>query len=101
MTKSELISELNKKLPLLQYIDVESAVNCMLEQMANAMVEGERVETRDFGSFSTHQRPSRLARNPKTGESVQLPEKTVMHFKPGKQMRDRVDAERNKCDIAD
>ena len=101
MTKSELISALNKKLPTLQYMKVESAVNCMLEQMANAMVEGERVEIRGFGGFSTRQRPSRLARNPKTGESVSLPAKTVMHFKPGKQMRDRVDAERNQCEITD
>ncbi len=101
MTKSELISALNKKLPTLQYMEVESAVNCMLEQMANAMVEGERIEIRDFGSFSTRQRSSRLARNPKTGESVHLPAKTVMHFKPGKQMRDRVDAERNQYEITD
>ena len=57
MTKSELISALNKKLPTLQYIDVESAVNCILEQMANAIEEGERVEIRDFGRFSTRQRP--------------------------------------------
>ena len=101
MTKSELISALNKKLPTLQYMEVESAVNCILEQMANAMVEGERVEIRGFGGFSTRQRPSRFARNPKTGKSVSLPAKTVMHFKPGKQMRDRVDAERNQCKITD
>ena len=90
-----------EKLPERQLGDVELAVNCMLEQMINALENGERIEIRGFGAFATHQRPSRLARNPKTGESVDLPVKTVVHFKPGKQMRDRVDAARDKCCIAD
>jgi len=99
MTKSELIAALNKKLPTHQYLNVESAVNCMLEQMANTLESGERIEIRDFGSFDIHCRPARLGRNPKTGEVVHLPIKTVVHFKPGKQMRDRVDAERLAYDI--
>jgi integration host factor subunit beta len=93
MTKLELIAALNNKLPTHQYLNVESAVNCMLEQMANTL------EIRDFGSFDIHCRPSRMGRNPKTGEVVHLPIKTVVHFKPGKQMRDRVDAERLAHDI--
>ena len=99
MTKSELIAALNKKLPMHQYLNVESAVNCMLEQMANTLESGERIENRDLGRFDIHCRPARLGRNPKTGEVVQLPIKTVVHFKPGKQMRDRVDAERLAYDI--
>ena len=101
MTKSELIAALNKKLPMHQYLNVESAVNCMLEQMANTLENGERIEIRDFGSFDLHHRSSRLGRNPKTGKSVQLPAKTVAHFKAGKQMRDRVDASRDKCGIVE
>jgi integration host factor subunit beta len=101
MTKSELVRALSEKLPELQQRDVELAVNCMLEQMTKALEDGERIEIRGFGSFNIHQRPPRLARNPKTGESVDLPAKTVVHFKPGKQMRDRVDATRDKSDIAD
>lgn len=62
--------------------------------MAKALESRERIEIRDFGSFDVRQRPARLARNPKTGESVQLPVKTVVHFKPGKEMRERVDASR-------
>src|SRR5664280_2055264 len=101
MTKSELVRALSEKLPELRQRDVELAVNCMLEQMTKALEDGERIEIRGFGSFNIHQRPQRLARNPKTGESVDLPAKTVVHFKPGKQMRDRVDATRDKSDIAD
>ena len=101
MTKSELVRALSEKLPELRQRDVELAVNCMLEQMTKALEDGERIEIRGFGSFNIHQRPPRLARNPKTGESVDLPAKTVVHFKSGEQMRDRVDATRDKSDIAD
>ena len=97
MTKSELVRALSEKLPEIQQWDVELAVNCMLEQMTKALEHGERIEIRGFGSFNIHQRPPRLARNPKTGESVDLPAKTVVHFKPGKQMRDRVNNVRDKC----
>ena len=100
MTKSELVRTLNEKLPDLQQRDVELAVNCMLAQMSNALENGERIEIRGFGAFAMRQRPPRIARNPKTGESLHSPAKTAVHFKPGKQMRDRVDAARDKCDIA-
>jgi integration host factor subunit beta len=101
VTKSELVRALSEKLPELQQWDVELAVNCMLEQMTKALEHGERIEIRGFGSFNIHQRPPRRARNPKTGAAVNLPAKTVVHFKPGKQMRDRVDATRDKSDIVD
>ena len=99
MVKSELCDTLKEKLPGLQQRDVELAVNCMLNQMADALVKGERIEIRGFGSFDLHHRPARIARNPKSGESLSLPAKVKVHFKPGKEMRDRVDAARDQCDI--
>ena len=101
MVKSELVSALNEKLPELQVRDVELALNCMLGQMIDALDQGERIEIRDFGSFDLHHRAPRIGRNPKTGEVVNLPAKVVVHFKPGKEMRDRVNAARDKCDITE
>ena len=101
MVKSELVRALNEKLPELQLSQVELALNCILTQMADALVEGERIEIRGFGSFDLHHRPARIARNPMTGGTVDLPAKVKVHFKPGKEMRDRVDAARDQCDIAD
>jgi integration host factor subunit beta len=74
---------LNEKLPELQVKDVELALNCILRQLADAIVQGERIEIRGFGSFNLHHRPPRIARNPKTGEAVNLPAKVALHFKPG------------------
>ena len=91
MTKSELIEVIAKGQSHLAYKDVELAVKCMLEHMSQALSSGERIEIRGFGSFSLHFRPPRIGRNPKTGESVALPGKYVRHFKPGKELRDRVD----------
>lgn len=92
MTKSKLIEALaNKQGHHLAYKDVELAVKCMLEQMSEALSSGERIEIRGFGSFSLHYRPPRIGRNPKTGDSVSLASKYVPHFKPGKELRDRVD----------
>jgi integration host factor subunit beta len=91
MTKSELIELLAAKQPQLEHKDVELAVKELLEQMSGALASGERIEVRGFGSFSLHHRPSRLGRNPKTGDSVQVPDKRVPHFKPGKELRERVD----------
>ena len=99
MIKSELLRALNKKLPELQVRDVELALNCMLAQLTNALVQGERIEIRGFGSFDCRHRPPRIARNPKSGEGVNLPAKVVIHFKPGKEMRDRVSASHDNCGI--
>tara|TARA_Y100000588_G_C13813696_1_gene736236 strand:- start:346 stop:654 length:309 start_codon:yes stop_codon:yes gene_type:complete len=90
VTKSELIDKLVRKQTQLGYRDVELAVKTMLEHMAQTLSEGERIEIRGFGSFSLHFRPPRVGRNPKSGEPVSLPAKYVPHFKPGKELRERV-----------
>ena len=90
MTKSELIDVLAAEQNQLPYKDVELAVRLIPENMSNALSGGERIEIRGFGSFSLHYRPPRIGRNPKTGESVALSGKHVPHFKPGKELRDRV-----------
>lgn len=91
MTKSELIETLAKKLNQLSPKDVELAVKIVIDRLAQSLASGERIEIRGFGSFSLHYRPPRMGRNPKTGEPVPLPGKHVPHFKPGKELRERVD----------
>lgn len=93
MTKSELIERIAAQQTQLSIKDVELAVKAVLEQMSQALATGERIEIRGFGSFSLHYRAPRKGRNPKTGDSVQLTGKYVPHFKPGKEMRERV----NEC----
>ena len=90
MTKSELIERIASVQTQLSAKDVELAVKMILDHMAEALAEGERIEIRGFGSFSLHYREPRLGRNPKTGEKVELAGKFVPHFKPGKELRDRV-----------
>jgi len=90
MTKSDLIEILSDKQSLLNYRDVELAVKLILEQMSDSLSTGERIEIRGFGSFTLHYHPPRTGRNPKSGASVELDEKYVPHFKPGKDLRDRV-----------
>ena len=92
MTKSELIERIAEQQDQLSSKDIELGVKLILEEMSQALSEGERIEIRGFGSFSLHYRNSRTGRNPKTGESVQLEGKYVPHFKPGKELRDRVNA---------
>lgn len=98
MTKSDMIELLAAEQPQLAYRDVELAVKGLLECMSEALEQGERIEVRGFGSFSLHHRPARVGRNPKTGEAVSVPEKRVPHFKPGKEMRERVDGSFRKND---
>jgi integration host factor subunit beta len=90
MTKSDLIEAIARDQGHLAQKDVELAVKCILEHMSEALASGDRIEIRGFGSFSLHFRPPRMGRNPKTGESVALAGKHVPHFKPGKEMRERV-----------
>ncbi len=90
MTKSELIERLTEKLDQLPAKDIELSVKTVIEQMSQSLANGNRIEIRGFGSFSLHFRPPRAGRNPKTGESVKLTEKYVPHFKPGKELRERV-----------
>ena len=90
VTKSELIHVIAEQQPHLAQKDVELAIKCIIEQMSNALATGDRIEIRSFGSFSLHYRKPRMGRNPKTGDPVALPGKHVPHFKPGNEMRERV-----------
>lgn len=90
MTKSELIEAIARGQGPLAHKDIELAVKCLLDQMSLALSSGERIEIRGFGSFSLHYRPPRIGRNPKTGDSVALTGKYVPHFKPGLELRERV-----------
>lgn len=92
MTKSELIEILSRRQPHLKAEDVDLAVKALLEMMGGALSQGDRIEIRGFGSFSLHYRPARTGRNPKTGDAVPLRGKHVPHFKPGKELRERVTA---------
>ena len=94
MTKSELIEVIARKQKHLPSKDVELAVKHLLELMSSSLASGERIEIRGFGSFSLHFRPPRMGRNPKTGEAVALSGKFVPHFKPGKDLRERVNDNR-------
>ncbi len=95
MTKSELIDVIARKQKHLPAKDVELAVKHLLELMSSSLASGDRIEIRGFGSFSLHYRPPRMGRNPKTGESVALSGKHVPHFKPGKDLRERVNNNRD------
>ena len=99
MNKSELIETLAKKQPHLLLKDVDLAVDCIVERMCQALIANNRIEVRGFGSFSLHHHPARAGRNPKTGEPLNLSAKYALHFKPGKELRDRVDESRHTCQI--
>lgn len=90
MTKSELVEIIAEKQEGITRREAEVVVNTILSVIGDALADGGHVELRGFGSFSTKQRNARLGRNPKTGESVMVPAKTVPHFKPGKDLRERV-----------
>ncbi len=91
MTKSELIVQLAERYPQLVVRDAEYAVKTILDAMATTLAKGHRIEIRGFGSFALSERPPRVGRNPKSGEQVLVPGKRVPHFKPGKELRERVD----------
>ena len=91
MTKSELINRLYLKGNNLLLEDVAATVHVVLESMQDALGRGERIEIRGFGAFSLHERKARTGRNPKTGEAVEIPTCYKAHFKPGKELRERVD----------
>ena len=101
MTKSEIIDILSRKQSHLSSRDVELSVKILLEQMSDTLADGRRIEIRGFGSFSLHYRAARRGRNPKTGVKVDLSPKHVPHFKPGKELRDRVDLSKEKFPIED
>ncbi|MDP3561632.1 MAG: integration host factor subunit beta [Legionellaceae bacterium] len=99
MIKSELIANLSAKMTHLSERAVSNSVNQLLQLMRDALIDGQRIEIRGFGSFSLHYRPPRNAHNPKTGERVTTVEKYSPHFKPGKELRERVDASKFKTPI--
>ncbi len=90
MIKSELIVRLVEANPHLYQRDVERIVNTIFEEITDTLAEGNRVELRGFGAFSVKHRPSRVGRNPRTGETVNVPEKFVPYFKTGKDLRERL-----------
>ena len=94
MTKSELIEQIAMRQPELSIKEVEAAVRIILDDITDALADGGRVEILGFGSFSLHYREPRLGRNPKTGDPVDLNGKFVPHFKPGKELREQVNASR-------
>ena len=91
MTRSDLVEELAARFSQLTQRDAEFAVKAILDAMNDALVRGHRIEIRGFGSFSVNHRKPRMGRNPRSGESVAIPEKRVPHFKPGKALRETVD----------
>ena len=90
MTKREIIEELLARRRSFTHRESETIVNAMFDAMANSLMRGERIEIRGFGSFGVKERRARQGRNPKTGEAVALAGKHVPHFKPGKDLRERV-----------
>ena len=91
MTKSDLIARLAARFPQLVAKDADFAVKVILDALTDALARSDRIEIRGFGSFALNYRPPRLGRNPKSGDKVQVPAKYVPHFKPGKELRERVD----------
>lgn len=101
MVKSELISFIAEKLKTLPIKDVETSINQIIECMGTELSSGGRIEIRGFGSFSLHYRPARNAHNPKTGEKVATIPKHTPHFKPGKELRDRVNSQTGPIILSD
>jgi integration host factor subunit beta len=91
MTRSELIQRLAGRFSQLTVFDAEVSVKTILDALSQRLSAGDRAEIRGFGSFTVNVRPPRIGRNPKTGESVKVPEKRVPHFKAGKGLKERVD----------
>ncbi len=96
VTRSGLVARLALRFPHLTAQDNEFAVRLILDAIGDALAEGSRVEVRGFGSFSLSHRPSRIGRNPKSGEKVVVPARHIPHFKAGKELRERVDHAQTK-----
>ena len=93
MTKTQIIDVIHKKDTGLTKLQVSEVVDAMIEAMTRALAQGDKVEIRRFGNFTVRQRKARKARNPRTGEVVKVPAKRVLHFKPGKELKDMVERE--------
>lgn len=90
MIRSELLQALSADNPDLRPEEIEQVVDIFFEEITQRLAEGGRVELRGFGTFSTRERDARVGRNPRTGEKVDVPAKRVPYFKPGKEMRERL-----------
>lgn len=90
MIRSELVQKIAEKNPQLAIEDAEQIVSTVLDTITDRLAKGGRVELRGFGSFSTRARKSRIGRNPRTGETVQVDAKLAPHFKPGKELREKL-----------
>jgi len=90
MIRSELVQKLCQDFPDLTQREVENVVSAFFDSITDQLAQGGRVELRGFGAFSTRKRDARVGRNPRTGESVQVNAKRVPYFKPGKEMRERL-----------
>ena len=90
MTKTELVAHVAGRLPYLLYRDAEIIVDTIFESMADALVQGDRIEIRGFGSLKVTNRPARQGRNPMTGEAVHIPVKKFPLFKIGKELHERI-----------
>ena len=93
MIKSELVQKLADENPNLFHRDIERIVSIVFQEISDALARGDRVELRGFGAFSVKHRPSRVGRNPRSGEAVQIEEKWAPFFKAGKELRDRLNGE--------
>ena len=93
MIRSELLQALASENPDLRPEEVEQVLTIFFDEIGKRLAEGGRVELRGFGAFSTRAREARTGRNPRTGESVEVPAKRVPYFKPGKEMRERLNAD--------
>ncbi|MDT9012345.1 integration host factor subunit beta [Novosphingobium sp. APW14] len=93
MIRSELLQALARDNPGLRADEVEKVVDTFFDEIEQRLAQGGRVELRGFGAFSTRQRDPRQGRNPRTGASVAVPGKKVPYFKPGKEMRARLNAD--------
>lgn len=90
MTRSELVERLADTTPLLTRRDAEEVVSILFDSMTEALVKGDRVEIRGFGSFTVRERDPRRARNPRSGRTLQIPSRKIPFFKTGKELRERV-----------
>lgn len=99
MIKSELISNIAQQMTDLPEYQIADAVNCVVDLLGEALSDNQRIEIRGFGSFALRHRKPRQAHNPKTGEKLMTQDKHSAHFKPGKELRDRVNVARLHCPI--
>ena len=93
MIRSELLQALQADNPDLRPEEIEQVVSIFFDEIAKRLAEGGRVELRGFGAFSTREREARTGRNPRTGDAVEVPAKRVPYFKPGKEMRERLNTD--------